>query len=63
MEGTAVVTDYDFKLGRSHLRGAGWRGFAALVVVLILRVAILSAIVFSARPSGLWLAHLFQGSL
>jgi hypothetical protein len=39
-----VVTDYDFKLARAHLRGNGWRGLAALAIVLIARAAIVGAI-------------------
>jgi len=55
-----VITDYDFRLGKSHLRGNGWRGLAALVLVLILRAAIVGAIAFSARPGGVWLVRLIE---
>ena len=39
MKGSAVVTDYDFRLGKSHLRGTGCRGLAALAIVLTMRAA------------------------
>jgi hypothetical protein len=45
-----MVLDFDFKLGRSHLRGNGWRGLIALGIVVVLRAATLAAIVISARP-------------
>jgi hypothetical protein len=56
-EGTAVVTDYDFRLAKSHLRGNGRRGLAALAIVLIARTAIVGAIVLSARAGGVWLVQ------
>jgi hypothetical protein len=55
-----VVTDYDFKLARAHLRGNGWRGLAALAMVLIARAAIIGAIVFSARMGGVWLVQFIE---
>jgi hypothetical protein len=55
-----VVIDYDFRLGKSHLRGNGWRGLAALAIVLTLRAAIVGAIAFSASPGGVWLARLIE---
>jgi hypothetical protein len=55
-----MVVDYDFRLGKNHLRGNGWRGLAALVIILALRATIIVAIVFSANPSSLLLVHLFQ---
>jgi hypothetical protein len=55
-----VAIDYDFKLGRNHLRGNGWRGLAALVLVLTLRAAILGMIAISARPGGIWLVQLIE---
>jgi hypothetical protein len=55
-----VATDYDFKLGKSHLRGNGWRGLAALVLVLTLRAAIVGTIAVSARPGGVWLIQLIE---
>jgi hypothetical protein len=55
-----LVTDYDFRLARIHLRGNGWRGLAALALVLIARAAIVGTIAISARPSGLWLVQLLQ---
>jgi hypothetical protein len=55
-----VAIDYDFKLGRNHLRGNGWRGLAALVVVLTLRAAIVGTIVITARPGGMWLVQFME---
>jgi hypothetical protein len=55
-----VVTDYDFRLSKAHLRGKGWRGLTALAIVLIARAAIVGAIALSARPSGLWLVQLLE---
>jgi hypothetical protein len=56
----AVVVDYDFRLGKSHLRGNGWRGLAALAIVLTVRAAIVGAIAFSARPGGVWLVEFIE---
>jgi hypothetical protein len=53
-----VVIDYDFRLGKSHLRGAGWRGLAALAIVLTARAAIVGSIAVSAIPGGVWLLQL-----
>jgi hypothetical protein len=55
-----VVIDYDFRLGKSHLRGNGWRGLAALAIVLTVRAAIVAAIAFSARPTGVWIFQLIE---
>jgi hypothetical protein len=55
-----VAIDYDFKLGRNHLRGNGWRGLAALVVVMTLRAVIVGAIAISARSGGVWLVQLIE---
>jgi len=30
-----VLIDYDFRIGRSHFRGKGWRGLIALAMILI----------------------------
>ena len=53
-----MVIDYDFKLGKSHLRGVGPRGLAALAMDLALRVALIGAIAVSARAGGFWLVQL-----
>ena len=53
-----MVDDYEFTLAKAHFRGKGWRGLAALVVVLILRAAIVAAIAFSARSGGISLVQL-----
>jgi hypothetical protein len=55
-----LVTDYDFRLAKSHLRGNGWRGLAALAIVLIARAALVGTIAFSARPGVLWLVQFLQ---
>jgi hypothetical protein len=55
-----MVIDFDFRLGKSHLRGNGWRGLAALAIVLTVRAAIVGAIAFSARPGGVWLVQLIE---
>ena len=55
-----MVTDYDFELARAHLRGNGWRGLAALAIVLIARAAIVGVIALSARPGALWLVQLLE---
>lgn len=55
-----MVIDYDFRLGRSHLRGNGWRGLAALALVLTLRAAIVGAIAFYATPGAVWVIRLIE---
>jgi hypothetical protein len=55
-----VVTDYDFRLAKTHFRGNGWRGLAALAIVLIARAAIVGSIAFSARSGGVWLVQLIE---
>jgi hypothetical protein len=42
-----MVVDFDFMLGRKQrLRGAGWRGLAALGILFALRATIIAVIVF-----------------
>ncbi|MBV8935840.1 MAG: hypothetical protein JO095_08560 [Alphaproteobacteria bacterium] len=53
-----MVIDYDFKLGKSHFRGVGPRGLAALAMVLVPRVALIGTIALSARSGGFWLLQL-----
>jgi hypothetical protein len=55
-----LVTDYDFRLAKTHLRGNGWRGLAALAIVLIGRAAIVGVIALSARSGSLWLVQLLE---
>jgi hypothetical protein len=55
-----LVTDYDFRLAKTHLRGNGWRGLAALAIVLIARAAIVGVIALTARSGGLWLVQLLE---
>jgi hypothetical protein len=45
-----VVADYDFQLGKDHLRGNGWRGLVALGFVLTRRGTIVAALAISAKP-------------
>jgi len=59
MEGAKVI-DYDFRIGKSHLRGTGSRGLAALAIVFTSRAALVGAIAVSARPAGIWLVQLLQ---
>jgi hypothetical protein len=55
-----LATDYDFRLAKAHLRGNGWRGLAALALLLITRAAIVGAIALSARTGGLWLLQVLE---
>ncbi len=57
---TAVVGDYDFRLGKSHLRGKGWRGLVALGFVMTPRAATIGVLAVAAKPSGVWLLQLLQ---
>jgi hypothetical protein len=57
---TAVVGDYDFRLGKSHLRGKGWRGLVALGFVMTPRAATIGVFAIAAKPSGVWLLQLLQ---
>jgi len=59
----SMVIDFDFRLGRSHLRGNGWRGLTALGIVLALRAATLAVVVVSARPAGDGLIRLLWRSI
>ena len=55
-----MVTDYNFRLAKAHLRGSGWRGLMALALILTLRVAIVGAIAFSASPGGAWVVQFIE---
>jgi len=55
-----MVIDFDFKLGKNHLRGTGPRGLAALVIVFALRAALLGMVAVSARAGGIWLVQLLH---
>ena len=57
---TAVVGDYDFRLGKSHLRGKGWRGLVALGFVMTPRSATIGVLAVAAKPTGFWLVQLLQ---
>jgi hypothetical protein len=58
-----MVIDYDFRLGRSHLRGKGWRGLMALGLVVMLRAAMVGIVAISAKPFGVYLVQLLRGLL
>ena len=58
-----MVIDYDFRLGRSHLRGKGWRGLMALGLVVMLRAAMVGIVAISAKPVGVYLVQLLRGLL
>jgi hypothetical protein len=60
MEGTAVAIDYDFRLARAHFRGSGWRGLAALALVLIVRATSVAVVAFFASSGGMWLVQLLK---
>ena len=55
-----MVIDYDFRLSKSHFRGVGPRGLAALAIVLALRIALVGTIAVSTRAGGLWLVQLMH---
>ena len=50
---TAVNKYYDFKFGKSHLRGYGWQGLVALVILLTPLFFVTLAI--PAKPAGIWM--------
>ena len=49
---SAMLTDFDFRIGRSHFRGKGWRSLIALAMVLIFFTAIVSVLANPAKPAG-----------
>jgi hypothetical protein len=53
-----VVTDYDFRLGKNYLRGTGWRGLIALVIILIFLAAMAWILITPVKPAGSWLFQL-----
>ena len=50
---SAVLIDYDFRIGRSHFRGTGWRGLIALVMMLIFFTAAIWILAIPAKPAGM----------
>jgi hypothetical protein len=60
---SAVVADYDFRLGKNHLRGKGWRGLMALVIMLIFLGAITWILTIPVKPAGIWLLQLLDRRL
>jgi hypothetical protein len=36
-----MMTDYDFRLGEHHLRGTGWRGLFALLIMATYGVVVI----------------------
>jgi hypothetical protein len=59
-QGAVVVTDYDFQLGKNHLRGKGWRGIIALTILLIFLAMIVATLAISASPTSVWLVQLLK---
>jgi hypothetical protein len=55
-----VLIDYDFRLAKAHFRGRGWRGLAALALVLIVRATIVAVVAISASPGAIWLVQLLK---
>ena len=56
-----MASDFDFTLGRDHLRGSGWRGLVALGFVLTMRrEAIVVILAFSVKPLYAWVLQLPQ---
>ena len=55
-----MIIEYDFKLGKSHLRGTGPRGLAALAIIFALRAALVGIIAVSVKSGGIWLVQLLQ---
>jgi hypothetical protein len=55
-----LVIDYDFRFGKNQLRGSGWRGLAALGIVLALRAGIVGVFAISAKYVGAGLLQLLQ---
>ena len=55
-----MVIDYDLKLGNSQLRDRGWRGLAALGLLLALRAAMVGIVAVSARRAVSYLRQLVE---
>jgi hypothetical protein len=49
---SAMLTDFDFRIGRSYFRGKGWRSLIVLAMVLIFFTVIASILANSAKPAG-----------
>jgi hypothetical protein len=60
---SVVLIDYDFRIGRSHFRGKGWRGLIALVMMLISRTAAIWTLVIPVKPVGILAFGLLYGLL
>ena len=55
-----MVVDYDFTFRHQRLRGAGWRGLAALGLLFAVRATTIGIIVIYAKPVGARLLPLLQ---
>ena len=49
---SVILIDYDFRTGRSHFAGKGWRSLIALAMVLTFFTAIVSILANPAKPAG-----------
>jgi hypothetical protein len=50
---STVVNDYDFRIGKNHLRGKGWLGLVALAITLTFRMPPTASLIIFL----LWLAE------
>jgi hypothetical protein len=55
-----MVMEYDFRLKKSHFKGQGWRGLAALGIVLTLRTAMVGSVAILAKTACASLIQLLQ---
>jgi hypothetical protein len=46
-----MVHDFDFRVGRGHLKGHGWRGLCAFGLWLVVRGTVVVIAVLVAKPS------------
>jgi hypothetical protein len=55
------MADYDFRLGKNHLRGTGWRGLIALMMILIFVTTTVGILVIPATPASVLLFRFLSG--
>ena len=58
-----IGTDFDFKIGRGHYRGRGWRALVALTIVHLPRAALIGGGGFSLYSGLPWLMKALHVSL
>jgi hypothetical protein len=46
-----MLTYYDFRLDKNHLRGNGWRGLVALAMTLTSFTAVVGILAMPAKPA------------